>query len=122
MRIEYEISEQDFIAGQRLAIRKSPIRAVRWTHRVIPVFGGSLLAVMILSYAAKTQELSLQFMLPVIMGLFCISLPLIVRRAQRKLYAKSTAMHGKLFLEADDEGLRFSGADVLLASVLVALL
>jgi len=109
MQINYEISEQDFLAGQRLATRNSPLRAIRWSYRVIPAIGGSLLAVMIFSYATKPQELSLQFMLPVTVGLFCISLPLIARRAQRKLYAKSTAMHGKLIFDADDEGLRFQG-------------
>src|SRR5258708_2229146 len=109
MRIDYEISEQDFLAGQRLATRKSHLRAVRWTRRVIPVFGGSLLVVTIFSYATRTQEFSTQFMPPVIMGLLCISLPLIFRRAQRKNYAKSTAIHGRQSLDADDDGLRFQG-------------
>jgi hypothetical protein len=47
MQIEYEISEQDFIDAQRLAIKNSPVRLVRWTRWVLPLFGVALLIFLI---------------------------------------------------------------------------
>jgi len=41
--------------------------------------------------------------------LFIISIPLLSRRTQKKVYAKNTAMHGRLSLAADEDGLRFQG-------------
>src|SRR5260370_42428249 len=39
MHIEYEISEQDFLNAQRLAIKNSPVLLVRLTRWVMPAFG-----------------------------------------------------------------------------------
>lgn len=57
MNVEYEISEQDFINGQRLAIKNSPARLVRWTRLVIPLFGVALLVFLV--NALKQQGFSL---------------------------------------------------------------
>jgi hypothetical protein len=47
VQIEYEISEQDFMDAQRLAIRNSTMRLVRWTRWGLPLFGVALLIFLI---------------------------------------------------------------------------
>jgi len=107
MQIEYEISEQDFIDAQRLAIKNSPVRLVRWTRWVLPLFGVSLLIFLI--NAVAKQGFSIRAIPGLAFCLLFISLPLLSRSKQKKLYAKNTAMHGKMFLEASGEGLQFRG-------------
>jgi hypothetical protein len=107
MQIEYEISEQDFIDAQRLAIRNSPMRLVRWTRWVLPLFGVGLLIFLI--NALARQGFSMRAIPGLAFCLLFISLPLLSRSNQKKVYAKNTAMHGKLSLEASDEGLKFRG-------------
>jgi len=107
VQIEYEISEQDFMDAQRLAIRNSPMRLVRWTRWVLPLFGVGLLVFLI--NAVAKQGFSVRAVPGLAFCLFFISLPLLNRNTQKKLYAKTTSMHGKLSLEASEEGLQFRG-------------
>jgi hypothetical protein len=107
MQIEYAISEQDFMDAQRLAIRNSPMRLVRWTRWVLPLFGVGLLIFLI--NAVVKQGFSMRAVPGLAFCLLFISLPLLNRNNQKKLYAKTTSMHGKLSLEASDEGLQFRG-------------
>lgn len=107
MRIDYEISEQDFLNAQKLAIRKSPQLVVRMTALVIPIWGAFLSAFLV--WTGLKQGLSWNFLPGLFFGLLMLSLPLINRRAQRKMYAKATSMHGKVSLETDDTGVSFSG-------------
>jgi hypothetical protein len=96
MHIDYEISEQDFLDAQRLAIRKSAVRLVRWNRLVLPLFGVALLIFLI--HATATQGFSVRSIPGLAVCLFFISVPLLNKRTQRNLYAKSTSMHGRLFL------------------------
>jgi hypothetical protein len=107
MQINYEISEQDFIDAQRLAIRNSPVRLVRWTRWILPLFGVALLIFLI--NVVVTRGFSVRAVPGVAVCLLFISMPLLSRSKQKKLYAKNTAMHGKMFLEASDKGLQFRG-------------
>jgi len=107
MRIDYEITKQDFLDAQRLAIQKSPLPLVRWTRLVSLLFGLSLLVFLI--YAAARQGFSVRFVPGLAICLLFISMPLLNRRTQENLYKKSTSMHGKLSFDADDEGIRFAG-------------
>jgi hypothetical protein len=107
MHIDFEISEQDFLDAQRLATKNSSLRIVRWTRLVLPLFGLSLLIFLI--HGTATQGFSVRLIPGLAVCLFFISVPLLNRRTQKKLYAKSTAMHGRLSLDADDDGMQFGG-------------
>jgi ABC-type transport system involved in cytochrome bd biosynthesis fused ATPase/permease subunit len=108
MQIEYEISEQDFLNAQKLAIRKSPSRAVRLIATVMPWFGAVLLIFVVT--AGLSEGLSWAFLPGLLMPIFMLSIPVLNRRTQKKMYARATAMHGRLVLEADDTGVAFTGA------------
>ena len=107
MQIEYEISEQDFINGQRLAIRNSPKLLARWSRLVLPLFGLGLL--LFLLNAVKQQGFSWRVIPGLAFCLLFMALPFLNTRTQRMLYAKTTAMHGRLTLGVDEDELRFQG-------------
>ena len=107
MQIEYEISEQDFINGQRLAIKNSPKLLVRWSRLMLPLFGVALL--LFLLNAVKQQGFSWRVIPGLAFCLMFIALPLLNRSTQRRLYAKATVMHGRLLLGVDEGGLSFHG-------------
>jgi hypothetical protein len=92
MQIEYEISEQDFLNAQKLAIRKSPSRAVRLIATVMPWFGAVLLIFVVT--AGLSEGLSWAFLPGLLMPIFMLSIPVLNRRTQKKMYARATAMHG----------------------------
>src|ERR1700687_4363729 len=56
MHVDYKISEKDYLDGQRLAIKNSSVRMVRWTRFDLPSFG-ALLAVFLI-HAIWTQGFS----------------------------------------------------------------
>lgn len=107
MHIDYEISEQDFLDAQRLAIRNSSVRLIRWNPLVLPLFGVLLLIFLIHGTAA--QGFSVRLIPGLAVCLFFISVPLLNRRTQRKLYAKSPSVHGRISLDANDDGMQFRG-------------
>lgn len=107
MRVEYQISERDFINAQRLAIKNSPRRSVRWTRLMYPLFGLMLLLFVIST--AQRQGLSARMIPAFVICLFFLSMPLLNRRTQKKMYAESTAMRGPLSAEVDEQGISFRG-------------
>ena len=107
LHLEYEISERDYLAAQRLAAKHSPIKLVRWSRSVIPLFGLALLAFFI--QASMQRGFSWRGLPGAGFALFFISVPLMNRRALKKVYAKDTNMHGRLSLVVDEEGLQFRG-------------
>jgi len=107
MHIEYEISQKDFVDGQRLAIKKSTIRVIRWMSFVMPTVGLVLL-IFLISVGVR-QGLSVRLVPGLVMSLWFLSIPLLNRRGQKKVYAKSTSMHGELSLDVDEAGIRFLG-------------
>jgi YcxB-like protein len=113
MNIEYEISERDYLQAQRLAIKNHPRLWVRWTRVILPVFGLLLLLGFIINIALIIAVFKRPFSLGslpafVIPALF-ISSPLLNRRSQKRLYAQSTSLHGRLSLSADLGGMEFAG-------------
>jgi len=108
MHVDYEIRVEDFINGQTLAIRKSPVRLVRWTRLVLPLAGLGLLIFLI--HAVSKQGFSWRAIPGAAVCLFFMATPLLNKRAQRKLYAKTSSMHGMLSLDVDDEGVQFTGS------------
>jgi YcxB-like protein len=111
MRVDYEISEVDYLNAQRLAIKRSPNRYVRWTRLFIPGFGLVLLTyVVIFALIVPKQALSIRNLPGLVVPIAFMSMPLLNKRKQKKLYAKSTSLHGKLSLIADGDGLEFQGS------------
>jgi hypothetical protein len=106
MHVDYEISEKDYLDGQRLAI-KSSIRMVRWTRFVLPSLGALLVVSLILGIF--TQGFSVRMLPGLALGLFFLFIPCLSKRKQKAVYAKSNALHGRLTLDVDDSGIQFVG-------------
>jgi hypothetical protein len=106
MQFEYEISEQDFLDGQRLALRNSP--SIRWTRLALPLFGVVLLAFWIQSTAK--YGFTLRATLGLIFPLLFLSLPFLTKWNAKKMYAKGTSLHGNLQLDVSDDGLTSAGS------------
>ena len=113
MHIEYEISEQDYLKGQRLAIKNHSRRSVRWMRLGLPTFGFILFVGYISNFVLVTivlkQTFSSTSLLALLVPAFFVSTPLLNKRSQRKLYAQSTSLHGKLSLRADEDGFEGEG-------------
>lgn len=107
MHGDYEISEQDFLDGQRLAIKSSSRRLVRWNRVVIPGFGLVLLA--FLASVIVRQGFSIQLAPGMAIVSFFLLIPLLNKRTQKKLYARSNGLHGRLTLDVDEDGMQFGG-------------
>ncbi len=107
MHIEYEISEQDFMNAQRLAIKNSPVLLVRLTRWVMPAFG--LAGLVFIANATIQQGFSWRVIPALAFCLLLISLPLLSKRTQKKLYINTSSIHGKLSVEVEEDSLAFTG-------------
>lgn len=109
MHVDYEISEKDYLDGQRLATKNSSVRIVRWMPfvLVLPCFGA--VGVVFLIHGILTQGFSVSVLPGMVFALFFLSIPLWSKRAQKNHYAKSNALHGRLTLDVDDSGIQFGG-------------
>ena len=110
MHIEYEISERDYVAAQRLALKKMRPSLARML-----VFGPwfGLFLLIFLIHAIATQGFSTNMLIGFVIPVWCLLLPILNSRSVRKVYVKSTNMHGPLSLDLDDAGLRFRGRPLL---------
>src|SRR5262249_31297610 len=106
LKIDYEITEQDFLDAQRLAMKElGPlVRAVRW---YMPMVGSVMLIWLLIDVRHIGFDPRLLFGLAV--ALFFIANPGLTRHKQKKMYSSASAMHGRLSAEFDDQGVRFSG-------------
>lgn len=106
MRIDYEITEQDFLDAQNLAIKQSGFatRTMRW---YMPVLGCGMLLFFGLNVRHLTPDPRL--FLGLGFALFFLATPWLARRKQKKMYSLAQAMHGRLSAEFDESGARFSG-------------
>ena len=68
MQIEYEISEQDFLDGQRLGIRKHPRRAMRWFLRIVPFWGVFLVIAVVWNLLGSGLEWNNGMTAPLVLG------------------------------------------------------
>jgi YcxB-like protein len=110
-QINYEISEQDFLDAQKLAIRKHPKRATRLILRILPYWG--LLVFLGVAWPIFTGgfEWHSAMVAPLAFGVFALSSPLLLTRAQRAAYRKTTSLHGLRTLSMDEQGLSFEGSN-----------
>jgi hypothetical protein len=107
MKIDYEITEQDFLDAQRLAIKNHPIRMIRWTRLVLPLFGIFLFGAWIQNLVK--QGFSLRATVAVIFPMLFISLPLLNKWNARKMYRKATILHGRVHLDVNEDSWVSSG-------------
>ena len=106
MHIDYEINEQDYVAAQRLALKKMRPAMARFLA-FAPWLG--LFLLVFIGQAVWKRAFSTNLIPGLVVPLFFLVLPFTTRRTIRKSYAKSTNMHGPLTLDVDDNGLRFRG-------------
>jgi YcxB-like protein len=108
MQIEYEISEQDFLDAQKLAMKNHPSRSSRFFFRILP-FWGVFLCIAIVWPALKQWHSWNQ--LPILLlGLVLLSMPLLMKLAQRRAYRRAASIHGRLTMAVGESGLSFSGS------------
>jgi len=107
MHLEYEISEQDFLDAQRLAIKNSPVRSIRWSRIGIPLFG--LLLFMFWLQSTYTHGLSLRSAIGVVFPILFMSIPLLTKWNARKMYARTTSFRCVQRLDVDEEAMSVSG-------------
>jgi len=106
MHIDYEINEQDYVAAQRLALKKMRPSMGRFLA-FAPWLG--LFLLVFIGQAVWKRGFSTNFIPGLVVPLFFLVLPFTTRRSVRKSYAKSANMHGPLTLDVDEDGLSFRG-------------
>ena len=106
MHIDYEINKQDYVAAQRLALKKMRASTARFLA-FAPWFG--LFLLVFIGQAVWKRGFSTNFIPGLVVPLFFLVLPFTTRRTVRKSYAKSANMHGPLTLDVDEDGLSFRG-------------
>jgi YcxB-like protein len=108
MRIEYEISEQDFLDGQRLAIKNLPTFAGRWVWLIVP-FYAAIGAIVGVGAVRKNGELSFDEIVigALVFGTVGVFFPFMTKSKQRKLYTKSPNLHGPIVTDIDSDGFGF---------------
>lgn len=107
MRIDYEISEGDFMKAQRLGIKQSRSVFNRWAFSVVPVFG--LVLLICIAFSVVQHGFSANLLPGLIVPLGTLSFPFLITLKIRRLYVSSRNLHGPLSLDATDEGMHFQG-------------
>ncbi|HEY3767101.1 MAG TPA: YcxB family protein [Candidatus Angelobacter sp.] len=90
--------------AQKLAIKNSSVRLVRWIPRALPLAGLAGLAFLV--YVWLTQGFKITMIWGLLFSWWFISLPFVMRRGQKKAYANTKSFHGSLAIDADDNGVR----------------
>lgn len=113
-QINYQISEQDYLAAQKLAIRNHPREATRLVFRILP-FWGLFLALGIL-WPMFLQPIFLrrfQWNIGTIMGLplsaLLLCFPLLLNHGRKAAYRRNASLHGRRSVAMDEQGLSFQG-------------
>jgi hypothetical protein len=106
LRIDYEITEQDFLEAQGLAMKElGPLtRAMGW---YLPILGSFMLIWLL--FNVRHINFDPRLLLGVALAAFFIASPWLTRRKHKKIYSSASGMHGRLSAEFDDQGIRFSG-------------
>ncbi len=109
MQIEYEISEQDFLDGLKLAHKKLPSRTGRYLLRILPFWGLFIFLGVTWPMFQRGFTWKFETVLPFSFALLALSSPWLVKRAYRKAYRKNAAFGGRRILSFDDDGLSITG-------------
>jgi hypothetical protein len=104
MRIEYQISEEDFVAAGKLAMRKRFKRAAVQIY-LFPIIGAVFLAAAAITAIAKHN---LSAMWPIMLwGAILVCIPLLWSYKFRRVYRKTPPLHDRRTLDLDDTHLSF---------------
>lgn len=110
-QINYEISEQDYVDAQKLAIRNHPRTFTRVVYRILPYWGLLVgLGVLWVMFAWGFYWDWLMI-LPLAFAVFALSRPLLFKRAVKAAYRKTRSLHGPRSAAVGDEGMSVEGPD-----------
>ena len=110
-QINYEISEQDYVDAQKLAIRNHPRTLTRVTYRIL-LYWGLLVGLSVLWVMfGKGFYWDWAMILPLAFAVFAMSQPLLFKRSARTAYRKNRSFHGPRSAAIDEQGMSFEGAD-----------
>ncbi|MGC2696972.1 MAG: YcxB family protein [Candidatus Angelobacter sp.] len=109
MQIEYEISEQDFLNAQKLAVRKAPKLGTRLLFRILPFWGVLLFLGVAWPVFRKGFILKTEMLVPFSFAVLCLGSPLLLKRAYQKAYRRNPSYQGKRSLILNENGLALSG-------------
>jgi len=110
-QINYEISEQDYVDAQKLALRNHPRTLTRVSYRALPYWG------LLTGLGALWVTLWWGFhwdwfmVLPLGFAVAALSQPLLFKRSARTAYRKNRSFHGPRSAAVDEQGMSFEGAD-----------
>jgi hypothetical protein len=110
-QINYEISEQDYLDAQKLAIKNHPRTFTRVVYRVLPYWG------LLVGLGAFWVMFAWGFhwdwlmILPLAFTVFALSRPLLCKRAVKAAYRKTRSLHGPRSTAVDEQGMSFEGPD-----------
>jgi hypothetical protein len=104
MRIEYQITEDDFVAASKLAMRKRFKRAALQLY-LFPAVGALFLIAAAITAVAKHN---LSGMLPIFLwGVILVCIPQLWSYQFRRAYRKNPRLRDRRTLDLDDSHLRF---------------
>jgi hypothetical protein len=105
MRIEYQITEDDFVTASKLAMRKRFKRAAVQIY-LFPVVGALFFLAAAITAIAKHN---LSGMVPILLwGLILICIPLLWSYQFRRAYRKNPLLRDRRTLDLDDSHLSFN--------------
>ena len=110
MQIEYEISEQDFLDAQKLAMKKTPKLTTRLLFRIMPYWGVLLFLGVAWPVFQKGFVWKTEMIVPFAFAVLCLGSPLLLKRAYQKAYRRNPSCQGRLSLVLTESGLDFNGA------------
>jgi hypothetical protein len=104
MRIEYQISEDDFVTAGKLAMRKRFKRAAVQIY-LFPILGAVFFVAALITAIAKHN---LSGMLPIMLwGALLLCIPLLWSYQFRRVYRKNPLLRDRRTVDLDDSHLRF---------------
>jgi len=109
MQIEYEISEQDFLDAQKLALKKHPKLTTRLLFRILPFWGLLLFLGVAWPVFQRGFVWNTSLMLPLAFAVLAVASPFLLRLAYKRIYRQNTALQGKRSVAVDESGLSFTG-------------
>ena len=109
MQIEYEISEQDFLDAQKLAVRNAPNVTTRLLLRVLPFWGVFVFLGVAWPVFKEGFAWKAEMIVPLAFATLCLASPLLVKRAYQRAYRGNPSYKGKRTLILNESGLDLSG-------------
>ena len=110
-QINYEISEQDYLDAQRLAIKNHPRTLTRVVYRILPYWGLLVGLPVVWVMFGRGFYWDNLMILPLGFAVFALGRPLLFKRAIKAAYRKTRSLHGPRSTAVDEQGISFEGPD-----------